>query len=318
MDIDLIYENKILCEFVYSPLREMQCALHVLCDSSHHLHRKKWVDKVNEKIDGKLKKQLKEFGEITMDFLISMDFTTHFKECNQLDILSSIDFLIDVPFYKINKMFKEYKKTITSIEYHNLLDFLKVFYIEVFREELKYIEPLLIRILKRKSEYAKENGVFNFIDTIHERIKIEDGVIIFYKYKEFRFQLKDIKNITIYISTFISPHLLLGYEKKSIDLTMLVELQEYEKTPPIDLEKRLKAIGDGTRLRILKEIGTKGKTTQELSIKLNISEAAVSKALKLLYDSKLVDKTRAGNYIIYNLNTIEIDYLPYKIYEYLM
>lgn len=317
MDIDSIYENKIICEFVYSPLREMQCALHVLYNSDHHLHREIWVNKVNGKLDKKLKEELDYFSEITNEFLISMDFTTNFKECNQLDILSSIDFLTDIPFYKINKIFKEYHKKITSIDYNKFLDFLRNFYIKVFKEELKYIEPLLIRILKGKSEYAKENGVLNLIGNIHERIKIEDDVIIFYKYKEFRFDLKNIKNITINISSFISPHLLLGNGKDFIELTILVELQEYEKTAPLDLEKRLKALGNGTRLRILREIGSTGKTTQELSAILNISEAAISKAVKLLYNSKLVDKTREGSYIIYTINDIEIDYLPYKIYEYL-
>lgn len=79
----------------------------------------------------------------------------------------------------------------------------------------------------------------------------------------------------------------------------------------------LKALGDATRLRILSEINPIGKSTQELSSILNISEAAVSKALKLLLEAKLVNKIRRGNYIIYSLNSIEIDYLPYNIYEYI-
>ncbi|SHK29266.1 DNA-binding transcriptional regulator, ArsR family [Hathewaya proteolytica DSM 3090] len=320
MNIDTIYEKKILCEFVYSPLKEMLCALHVLYKSDHHLHRKTWIDTVNEHMSQELKKEIIEVGEFTEGYIVPLDFMIAFAECNNLSVLSSIEFLEDVPLYKITKIIKTYdiNRKITEAQYSRLINLLKSFYINVFSHELKYIEPMMVRVLKKKSSYAKEKGIMALIDSIHERIKIEDEEIVFYKYREFRMKWADIKKITINISTFISPHLLLGYNKNSLDLTVLLELQHYEKEAPKDLEKVLKALGDGTRLRILKEISKKGKTTQELSTILNVSEAAVSKALKLLYQAKIVDKKRSGNYLIYTLNKLQIDYLPYKIYEYLM
>ncbi|ERK31430.1 DUF5937 family protein [Clostridium intestinale] len=51
MKIDVIYEQDVLCEFVYSPLFEMFCALHVLSNPEHHIHRKKWVEKVNKQMN---------------------------------------------------------------------------------------------------------------------------------------------------------------------------------------------------------------------------------------------------------------------------
>ncbi len=212
---------------------------------------------------------------------------------------------------------KNYNKRITNIYYKELLRFLRNFYIEIFQSELKYIEPIIIRELKRKLTLGKDKGIFYLTDSIHSRIEVLEDEIVFYKFKEFRVKLVDLKYININVSTFISPHLLLGKDKHSINLTALIELDNNEDKCPKDLERKLKALGDATRLRILSEINPIGKSTQELSVILNISEAAVSKALKLLLEAKLVSKVRRGNYIIYSLNSIEIDYLPYNIYEYI-
>lgn len=317
MVVDAIYENEIVVEFVYSPLFEMFCALHVLSNSQHHTHREKWVEKINTLMTKSMKDNINKFSLITDEYLIIMDFCNDFKECSDLNIISSLDFLNDVPLYKINGIFKKYNKRITNIYYRELLRFLRDFYIEIFQNELKYIEPIIIRELKRKSILAKEKGIFYLIDSIHSRIEVLEDEIVFYKFKELRVKLIDLKYININVSTFISPHLLLGQDKNSINLTVLLELDSNEDKCPKDLEKKLKALGDATRLRILSEINPIGKSTQELSSILNISEAAVSKALKLLLEAKLVNKIRRGNYIIYSLSSIEIDYLPYNIYEYI-
>ncbi|MGG7057192.1 metalloregulator ArsR/SmtB family transcription factor [Clostridium tertium] len=317
MRVDAIYEKGIVVEFVYSPLFEMFCALHVLSNSQHHIHREKWVEKINNLMTESMKKDVIKFSLMTDEYLIIMDFCNDFKECSDLNIISAIDFLEDVPLYKINGVFKNYNKKITNIYYKELLRFLRNFYIEIFQNELKYIEPIIIRELKRKLTLGKDKGLFYLIDSIHSRIEVLEDEIVFYKFKEFRVKLVDLKYININVSTFISPHLLLGQGKNSINLTILIELSNNEDKCPKDLERKLKALGDATRLRILSEINPIGKSTQELSSILNISEAAVSKALKLLLEAKLVNKIRRGNYIIYSLNSIEIDYLPYNIYEYI-
>lgn len=317
MKIDVIYEQGILCEFVYSPFFEMLCALHILTKPEHHLHRKRWGEKIHQNAGEELVNEIKEYEELTDEYCIVMDFCYYFEECNDLNILSSIEFLSDVPIQKINKIFKVYNRKITQSQYRSFLGLLKKFYLEVFENELKYIEPIITRLLKRKAKEGAEKGIFNLVQTIHERIKVEEDKLIFYKNKEYVVKKEDIKSITINLSTFISPHLLLGNIDTNLNLTFLVELENYQKESPKDLERTMKALGDGTRLKILKEISKKGKSTQELSDTLQISEAAVSKALKLLQEADLVTKERKGNYIIYSVNTTTIDFIAYRIYEYI-
>lgn len=315
MKIAVIYEKGVKGEFVYSPLNEMFCAMHILIKPEHHLHRNKWIQKVAN--DEKMLEVIKKYSDITEEYCIVMDFCAYFEECTELNILSAIEFLSQVPLNKINKIFKAYDKRMSQSQYKDFLELLKRFYIEIFAEELKYIEPMITRILKKKAKLAEDIGIFNFVEAIHERIKVEEEKIKFFKNKEYVVKKTEIKTITINLSTFISPHLMLGIINNNLYLTYLVELDTYEKESPKDLERTLKALGDGTRLRILKEISRKGKSTQELSNLLNISEAAVSKALKLLQEGELVKKERQGNYIIYTVNTISIDFIAYKIYEYI-
>jgi DNA-binding transcriptional ArsR family regulator len=315
MKIDVIYEKGIICEFVYWPLNEMFCALHILMKPEHHLHRNKWIKKVSN--DQKILNEIKKYGNVTEEYCIVMDFCSYFEECTDLNVLSSIEFLSNIPLNKINKIFKNYDKKITQSQYNGLLELLKKFYINIFADELKYIEPMMTRILKKKAKIAEEIGIFNFVDKIHERIKVNEEEIIFYKNKEYVVKKKEVKTIIINLSTFISPHLMLGLIGDNLYLTYLIELEVCENQSPKDLERTLKALGDGTRLKILKEISRKGKSTQELSVELKISEAAISKALKFLYEAELVEKERQGNYIIYSASTTNIDYIVYRIYEYI-
>jgi len=317
MKIDVIYEQDVLCEFVYSPLFEMFCALHVLSNPEHHIHRQKWVEKVNKQMNPDMKQDIKIYADITDEYCIIMDVCHYFEECSDLNILSSIDVLSKISIHEINKIFKEYDKKITKNQYQGLLRLLRDFYINIFEGELKYIEPFIARMLKQKVKFAKEKGIFNLIQEIHERIKVHEDKIVFYKNKQYEVYKRDLKRVSINVSTFVGPHLLIGILDDFLNLTCLVETENSEKESPKDLERTLKALGDSTRLKILKAISKKGKSTQELSSLLDISEAAVSKALKLLQEGQLVTKERKGNYMIYSVNNDTIDFISYRIYEYI-
>lgn len=59
-------------------------------------------------------------------------------------------------------------------------------------------------------------------------------------------------------------------------------------------------------------------TTQELASRLQISEAAVSKHLKILNEANLVRKTKNGFYMEYRFDEEMIRYIPYRFYEVMM
>ena len=119
-------------------------------------------------------------------------------------------------------------------------------------------------------------------------------------------------------STFVSPHLLMHEEKGILYLTVLVAVEERKNIVPSDLVSLMKALGDETRLKNLQEINKKPASTQSLATKLQITEAGISKQLKILYEAGLVYKRRQGNYILYHMNRTAIDFIPYTLYEYIL
>ena len=106
-------------------------------------------------------------------------------------------------------------------------------------------------------------------------------------------------------SAFIWPHtavnvdprwpVLLAYPAASSFREAVPEL------PPSELVGVLRALGDETRLRVLKAIATSPRTTQELAPLVGMSMAGLSKSLLRLAEAGLVQGRRDGRFVVYSL-----------------
>jgi DNA-binding transcriptional ArsR family regulator len=79
---------------------------------------------------------------------------------------------------------------------------------------------------------------------------------------------------------------------------LLVRLVRIRRRAPPRLGR---ALGDPTRLRALKLIAARPRTTQELAPLVGISEAGLSKHLRLLARAGVVESHREGYYVVYTL-----------------
>lgn len=70
-------------------------------------------------------------------------------------------------------------------------------------------------------------------------------------------------------------------------------------------------------MKIVKLLYDKPLCTQEISLMIEISEAGISKHLKLLFKAGLIRKIRKGNFVLYYLEKEMIDRIPMNIYQYL-
>ena len=68
------------------------------------------------------------------------------------------------------------------------------------------------------------------------------------------------------------------------------------------LQQTLKALSDPTRREILNLLKTGKKSAGEISDHFDITAAAISRHLSVLKDADLIDDTRDGKYIFYELN----------------
>lgn len=318
MKVNEIKEKGFNIEFVYSPLFEVLCSLHVLAKPDHHMERIKWAEQMKLKMTDKLYKELIEFGGKTDEWLAVMDFCNFYEECNDFNIMSSLNFLEDLKLRDFNKaLIKNKLRSFDKKSKLIMLRSIKEYYINYFDNELRFIEPLLVRNLKRQSEICVKEGIYKFASEIHNRIEVTDKAFLFHKYTLFTAPFKEIKNIIIRISSFVAPHLLMDIYGDTVQFTIALHLTKGIDEVPLDLLKLIKALGDDTRLKIVKKLYSDKYSTQELAKELKFTEACISKHLKILYDAGLLHKERCGNYMYYYLSTYLIDRIPMGIYEYL-
>ena len=69
------------------------------------------------------------------------------------------------------------------------------------------------------------------------------------------------------------------------------------------LQNTLKALADPTRREILNLLKTGKKSAGEICEQFDITAAAISRHLSVLKDADLIQDTRDGKYIFYELNT---------------
>jgi DNA-binding transcriptional ArsR family regulator len=70
---------------------------------------------------------------------------------------------------------------------------------------------------------------------------------------------------------------------------------------PARLPRALRALGEPTRLQLLRVISERPRSTEELAHLVGLSAAGTSKSLGLLADAGLVRRRRDGYYVLYEL-----------------
>lgn len=332
-------------EFIYSPLFEMLCSLHVLTNPRHHLERLKWAEQMKENMDKRIYDEIIYFGQNFYSWLTVMDLQIYSEDFYDLNVIAAVDSINEVD--EVDFIYSMLDETISTDDIkkflgtgytgelgitpeqmklvsnpggfrRRLISCLKEYYYLYFEKELRYIEPVLIRALKRHAAQYDTSGIYEYARTLHSRIEVTDEAFTFYKFKTFILPFNELKNITFIPSSFIDPHLLIGiHGKDTLNLHIRVHLGEAVFDVPLDLLNTMKALGDETRLRILRAIYRKGASTQSLSRELGLTEACISKHFKVLFEAGLLYKERKGNYIYYYLNNIMLDMIPMDIFQYL-
>lgn len=308
--------NGIVGEIFFSPLHEMLASMHVICNPIHHTGRQKWWKQVNEKVAPELLERVRELGQVTGEWLIPMDIPTQMPFV-ELDVTDSLYILKKYTMSKWKNLFGVYGKSITLVEKNQMLEVMETYYESYFKEELFFLEPLLNNALKKFFEQWKVTGIAASLEEFHNRLHVEEKEIVLQKNVEYHFPYCELECIQVTGSTFLSPHLMLGGNKKTLCLTKHFYPERVNNTPPQELMKLYNGLADSTRLMILKYLKKAPDHTKHLAEKMQISEAAVSKQLKILAEGGLVEKKREGNYILYSIRTETLDFLTYRIYEYL-
>ena len=87
--------------------------------------------------------------------------------------------------------------------------------------------------------------------------------------------------------------------------------------PPAELLRILRAFADDTRLRVLRLVAERPRTTQELGPLVGLSNAGLSKCLQRLAEAGLVAPRREGYYVVYTLAPDRLDALAAALQRFL-
>ena len=105
----------------------------------------------------------------------------------------------------------------------------------------------------------------------------------------------------VVISLYSSPWVITRIAPAA-GLVLPAPVADRQVTPPsLELLQELDAIADPTRLTLLRLVAARARSTRELALLLDLSEAAVSKHLRRLSDAQLVRGERQGYYVLYRL-----------------
>ncbi|MFC0189579.1 metalloregulator ArsR/SmtB family transcription factor [Fictibacillus aquaticus] len=307
----------------YSPFRELICSLHVLSYPDHHTARLGWTRDMQQTMSPKLKEQLLKWGEVTNQWLYLLDYvdTVQLEESyaeeaiDQLRYLSTDDFRkcilgakMEAPIETLTE-FEQAIKTDAERMQRELSDLLFEYHQNHFSRELYRIEPWLVKA-KHELMSEMETAPLSALQSIHPRFELNDSELIFYKAQTWRFRYSDLNSITIYPSTFIAPHLLVGIDTPDIVVFQHVDIPgqvEQRIGVPEDLLRMTKALADKNRLQMLQMLFYHPYCTQQLEDITGLAKATISKHLKILMEARFVYTERRGHYVFYHINKHQME-----------
>jgi DNA-binding transcriptional ArsR family regulator len=188
------------------------------------------------------------------------------------------------------------------------LAFLARYWEAGFSEEWERVGPLLAETTAQAESALAEDGLFSVLETLRPQIGVNRDAGEFWVRRRDEHEViaaAPDTEILFAPSAFLWPHI--GFIHDSPDRVAVVDpapFAAYDSPPDVldaDFVALLRGLGDSTRLRALKLIAERPRSTQELAKLLAISEPAMSRHLRQLADSGLLDVHRDGYYVLYSL-----------------
>lgn len=336
--------RNIKIKVVVSPFHEMLCSLHVLFQPEHHPKRLQWALQTIARMPDGLVDGIMEIGRLTDGWTAVIDFPDRTGE--PMACAEGIDGLSKLPDAElahlllngqtpigdlflfrgisgnkaanglVNEKARSLMNTIGGVR--QLLVGTLTDYMPFFDPEWSYVQPWMDASAARTAEMSARSPEA-LLNTLHPRLHCANGAVTVQKASTYYFPFEKLKRIYLFPSTFIFPHLLTGWTADALFLPVAVDVPgvAVSDSPPGDLLRQLKALGDENRLRLMKLLWKKPHCTKQLAPILAISEAAVSKHLKLLHEAELVAAERKGNYMFYSVRPEMLDALTVLQRQYL-
>ncbi|GHO45774.1 ArsR/SmtB family transcription factor [Ktedonospora formicarum] len=167
------------------------------------------------------------------------------------------------------------------------------------------LEELLLQDIHQRGQLLFEHGVLEVLDSLAPQLhgyRQEETITMHYPSQNQR-ELRANHLLVLVPSSYVWPRLLFMGEKD--ELTAIVySIKRFQEegsapVPPERLLKLLRAAGDMTRLQILQLLSQQPRSTRELAGILGLTEAGISKQVKMLQDAGFLTSERSSYYVLY-------------------
>lgn len=176
-----------------------------------------------------------------------------------------------------------------------------------FADVWQSLGPQLARIARRDARVAAKRGIFTILEGRFEGTTVSRAAGWFERQSEHVHVVRPTRRNPV---VFVPSVLVWPYLRVNCDppwpLAVIyppadVRAEASTPAPPARLLDELVALGDPVRLRILRAIHERPRTTQELAHLLDLSPGGTSRHLSTLARAGLVTSERDGYYVLYRI-----------------
>jgi DNA-binding transcriptional ArsR family regulator len=203
------------------------------------------------------------------------------------------------------------------------VELLRCYWDEAFELEWQRLEPLLAETVEEAGAQIARDGLYSLLETFPRRLRVdadreEFGLDVPH---EHTLELTEERPLVLTPSVFAWPHVHVQCDDPwPLALVYPAPFIARDARPPIpnaELLRVLKALADDTRLRALRLIAERPRSTQELAPLVGISEAGLSKHLRLLAQCGLLESRREGYYVLYSVRPERVEPLSRALLSFL-
>jgi DNA-binding transcriptional ArsR family regulator len=203
-------------------------------------------------------------------------------------------------------------------------EFVGDYFEQAFAREWERIEPLLAAAAEEAGERIAADGLYDALPSLSPRLRGDPRrrLLLIEKWIEGTWKLSSDELFVLAPSVYAWPTLLVGLDdgpwpKGIIYPAPFLAQRSDRRLPPTELLALLRALGDRTRLQVLRLTAERPYSTQELAPLVGISEAALSKHLRVLTEAGVLSRQRQGRFVLYTALPDRLEELKPSLLAYL-
>jgi len=187
------------------------------------------------------------------------------------------------------------------------LGLLESYWAEAFAREWQRIEPDLAASVSEAGRVIARRGLYALLRGLWPEVRSDPDTGRFWLDRPHDHEV-DIgagELLVLAPSVYVWPHVRVNCDPPwplgLVFPASSIVRESRPRIPPAQLIGVLRALADDTRLRALRLIAERPRSTQELAPLVGVTEAALSKHLRTLAEAGLLERHRDGYYVLYRI-----------------